>query len=152
MAHFCSSCGVQMADNAAFCPGCGKPAAATQSPATPNLNPSTAPVQASAGGIQDNIAGMLAYLLIPAIIFLVMEPYNRNKFIRFHSFQAIFMEIGWIIVNAILGTLAFLGFFLLPILWLAFTILWVVCLIKAYQNITFKLPIIGDLAEKQANS
>jgi uncharacterized membrane protein len=140
-----------MDDNAAFCPGCGKPAAG-QASQSASPTPGTAPAQVpAAAGLQDNIAGMLAYLLIPAIIFLVMEPYNRNKFIRFHSFQAIFLEIGWLIVNAVLGILAFLGIFLLPILWLGFTILWVVCLIKAYQNQIFKLPLIGDIAEKQAN-
>lgn len=148
MARFCSSCGVQMDDNAAFCPGCGKPVSAAQSSAATGPSPARTP---AAAGLQDNIAGMLAYLLIPAIIFLVMEPYNRNKFIRFHSFQAIFLEIGWIVVNAILSIFAFLGIFLMPILWLGFTILWIVCLIKAYQNQMFKLPVIGDIAEKQAN-
>jgi uncharacterized membrane protein len=140
-----------MDDNAAFCPGCGK-SMAGQASASAASTPGAAPAQVpAAAGLQDNIAGMLAYLLIPAIIFLVMEPYNRNKFIRFHSFQAIFLEIGWLIVNAVLGVLPFLGIFLLPILWLGFTILWVVCLIKAYQNQIFKLPVIGDIAEKQAN-
>jgi uncharacterized membrane protein len=150
MARFCSSCGVQMGDTAAFCPSCGKPAWTSESAAPAGIPTSSGPTQAGAG-LQDNIAGMLAYLLIPAIVFLVMEPYNRNKFIRFHSFQAIFLEIGWILVNAVLGLFSFVGIFLLPILWLAFTILWVVCLIKAYQNQMFKLPLIGDLAEKQAN-
>lgn len=152
MARFCSSCGVQMDDNAAFCPGCGKTVASAQPSGSAAPASTAAPAQAPpVAGLQDNIAGMLAYLLIPAIVFLVMEPYNRNKFIRFHSFQAIFLEIGWLIVNAVLGILAFVGIFLLPILWLGFTILWVVCLIKAYQNQMFKLPIIGDIAEKQAN-
>jgi uncharacterized membrane protein len=41
----------------------------------------------------DNVAGMLAYItIIPAIVFLVMEPYNRNRFIRFHSWQSIFSQ------------------------------------------------------------
>ena len=151
MARFCSSCGVQMDDAAAFCPGCGK-ATGTSQTATAGAAPATAPTQAPASGLQDNIAGLLCYLLIPAIIFLVMEPYNRNKFIRFHAFQAIFLEIGWIIVNAVLGMLAFIGIFILPILWLGFTILWIVCMIKAFQNQTFKLPVIGDIAEKQAGA
>jgi uncharacterized membrane protein len=141
-----------MDDAAAFCPGCGRPTAVSQ-PSSPDASSSAAPTQAPAAlaGLQDNIAGMLAYLFIPAIIFLVMEPYNRNKFIRFHSFQAIFLEVAWAIVVAVLGSLAFLGFFLLPILSLGMTIVWVVCLIKAYQNVMFKLPLIGDFAEKQAN-
>ena len=151
MARFCSSCGVQMDDAAAFCPGCGKPTGISQTP-TAGTAPAAAPTQAPASGLQDNVAGLLCYLLIPAIIFLVMEPYNRNKFIRFHAFQAIFLEIGWIIVNAVLGMLAFIGLFILPVLWLGFTILWVVCMIKAFQNQMFKLPMIGDIAERQAGA
>jgi uncharacterized membrane protein len=141
-----------MDDAAAFCPSCGKPTAA---PATASAGaaPAAAPTQAPpAAGLQDNVAGLLCYLLIPAIIFLVMEPYNRNRFIRFHAFQAIFLEIGWIIINAVLGMLAFIGIFILPILWLGFTILWIVCMIKAFQNQMFKLPLIGDIAEKQAGA
>lgn len=149
MARFCSSCGVQMDDAAAFCPGCGKPTGQSQAASSAGAAP--APAQAPAAGLQDNVAGLLCYLLIPAIIFLVMEPYNKNKFIRFHAFQSIFLEVGWIIVNAVLGMFAFIGIFLLPLLWLAFTILWVVCMIKAFQNQLFKLPVIGDIAEKQAN-
>jgi uncharacterized membrane protein len=141
-----------MDDNAAFCPGCGKSVVAAQPSASAAPGSTAAPKQAPpVAGLQDNIAGMLAYLLIPAIVLLVMEPYNRNKFIRFHSFQAIFLEIGWLTVNAVLGIIPFLGLVLLPILWLGFTILWVVCLIKAYQNQMFKLPIIGDIAERQSN-
>ena len=151
MARFCSSCGVQMDDAAAFCPGCGKPTAVAQSTAPAGATPAAVSTQA-AGGLQDNVAGLLCYLLIPAIVFLVMEPYNRNRFIRFHAFQAIFLEIGWIIVNAVLGMLAFIGIFILPILWLGFTILWIVCMIKAFQNQMFKLPLIGDIAEKQAGA
>ena len=151
MARFCSSCGVQMDDAAAFCPGCGKPTAVAQSTAPAGATPAAVSTQA-ASGLQDNVAGLLCYLLIPAIVFLVMEPYNRNRFIRFHAFQAIFLEIGWIIVNAVLGMLAFIGIFILPILWLGFTILWIVCMIKAFQNQMFKLPLIGDIAEKQAGA
>jgi uncharacterized membrane protein len=140
-----------MDDAAAFCPGCGKPTAVAQSTAPAGATPAAVSTQA-AGGFQDNVAGLLCYLLIPAIVFLVMEPYNRNRFIRFHAFQAIFLEIGWIIVNAVLGMLAFIGIFILPILWLGFTILWIVCMIKAFQNQMFKLPLIGDIAEKQAGA
>jgi uncharacterized membrane protein len=81
-----------------------------------------------------------------------MEPYNRNKFIRFHSFQAIIYEVAWIIVATILGLLPLLGLFLIPLVGLAFMIGWVVCMIKAFQNQIFKLPVIGDIAEKQANA
>ena len=145
MPQFCSSCGTQMADGAAVCPGCGKATAAT------------ATATASAGGLQDNVAGMLAYItIVPAIIFLVLEPYNRNKFIRFHAFQCVFFYVAMVVLWIILGIVAqipFLGWatvFLWPIIWLAGVIVWILLLVKAYGGQKFKLPVIGDLAEKQA--
>ncbi|HEU5404024.1 MAG TPA: zinc-ribbon domain-containing protein [Terriglobales bacterium] len=142
---FCSSCGAEVAGNAAFCPRCGKPtAAASAGPAAP------APAAAPAAGLQDNVAGLLCYFLIPAIIFLVMEPYNRNKFIRFHAFQSIIYEIVWIVVAAVVGMLPIINLLLLPVASLAFFIGWIICLIKAFQGQMFKLPVIGEIAEKQA--
>ena len=107
----------------------------------------------------DNVAGMLAYVtFIPAIIFLVVVPYNRNRFIRFHSFQNIFFHVAWIalwIALSIVGMLPFLGWasvLIWPIVGLAGFVVWLVLLLKAYQGQMFKLPIIGDIAEKQANA
>ena len=107
--------------------------------------------------MQDNVAGMLAYItIVPAIIFLVLEPYNRNKFIRFHAFQCIFFYVAMVVLWIVLGVVAqipFLGWatlFLWPIIWLAGVIVWILLLVKAYGGQKFKLPVIGDLAEKQA--
>jgi uncharacterized membrane protein len=141
MPQFCASCGTQMADGAAVCPGCGK--------ATSGAAAATAAAPA-AGGLQDNVAGMLAYFtIIPAIIFLVMEPYNRNKFIRFHAFQCLFMAAVYVAAQ-IICTVIPLFWVILPFLYLGFVILWILLVVKAYGGQKFKLPIIGDLAEKQA--
>jgi uncharacterized membrane protein len=151
MARFCSSCGTQMADNAAFCPSCGNAAIA----GTTGAAAAPAPVQgtaAPASGLQDNVAGALAYLVIPAIVFLVVEPYNKNKFIRFHSFQAIIYWIASIILQTIAWMIPILNLVLGPIIGLAIFIGWIVLLIKAFQGTMFKLPVIGDMAEKQAGS
>ena len=112
----------------------------------------------------DNVAGMLAYItVIPAIIFLVVEPYNKNRFIRFHSWQNIFMHIAavalWIalfIVSAVLAVIPILGHLVAFLLWMVlsvgFLIVWILMLIKANQGQMYKLPVIGDMAEKQANA
>jgi uncharacterized membrane protein len=112
----------------------------------------------------ENVAGMLAYFtIIPAIIFLLIEPYNRNRFVRFHSFQCLFtavgliaVQIGLVIVSAILHLIPVLGWVVAAILWplygLAVFALWLLLVIKAYQHQMFKLPIVGDLAEKQAGA
>ena len=143
---FCSVCGAQIPDGSTTC-------AAHSSAAAPAASGT------QTGGLADNIAGMLAYVtIIPAIIFLVVEPYNKNRFIRFHAFQCIFFCLAWIVLGIALNILAaipVLGWMTLlvwPLIGLAGLIIWVVLLLKANQGLMFKLPVIGDLAEKQAGA
>lgn len=130
--------------------------------ACPNCAGGAQPVAttASSAGLTDNVAGMLAYVtIIPAIVFLVLEPYNKKRFIRFHAFQCIFLAIALTalaIAMSILWHIPFLGwaiyFLLWPLIGLGELILWIILLLKAYQGQMFKLPVIGDMAEKQANA
>jgi len=40
---------------------------------------------------------MLGYVtIIPAIVFLLIAPYNKSRFVRFHSFQCIFLTVAWV--------------------------------------------------------
>ena len=144
---FCSSCGTQIPDGSTVCPACASRA------------PVPVTTQPSAGGLTDNVAGMLAYVtIIPAIIFLVLEPYNRNRFIRFHSFQSLFFFIALIALHFALSILTFMPMMALITLPLHLVIslggfvLWIILLIKANQGQMYKLPVVGDLAEKQANA
>ncbi len=103
-------------------------------------------------GMPDNTAGALAYVtIIPAIIFLVMEPYNRNPFIKFHAWQSIFLGIAWFAV-CIVGIIPILGWIIFFFGILVLFVCWIMCLLKALKGERFKLPLIGNLAEKQANS
>jgi uncharacterized membrane protein len=145
---FCSVCGTQVADGTTMCAahvaaGSGGAATATT----------------QAGGLSENVAGMLAYVtIIPAIVFLVVAPYNRSKFIRFHSFQCIFLTVAWValgIAMSIIGMIPVLGWVTLaiwPVIGLAGLALWVILLIKANQGQMWKVPFIGDMAEKQASA
>lgn len=147
---FCSACGTQVPEGAAGCPKCGKamgPSGGGGSPAS------------GAGGLADNVAGMLAYItIVPAIIFLVIEPFNRNRFVRFHAFQSIFFCVGWTVLwiaLSVVGMIPVLGWatiLIWPLLGLGGLIIWVLLLVKAYAGQMFKLPVIGDIAEKQANA
>ena len=144
---FCSGCGTQIADGTTMCPACSAKVSASGT------------AQGTTGGMTDNVAGMLAYItIIPAIIFLVMEPYNKRRFIRFHAFQSLFFGVAWIalwIALSIVGMIPFLGWatlLLWPLIGLGGLIVWVILLIKANQGQMFKLPVIGDMAEKQANA
>src|SRR5260370_28499967 len=123
---------------------------------------STAPSPAStpaSGGLADNTAGMLAYItIIPAIIFLVMEPYNKNKFVRFHAFQNIFFAIALTVLWIVLMILGFV-LHIIPILgWMLHLLLasglgigrfivWVMALIKANKGENSKLPYLAALAD-----
>ncbi len=158
---FCSACGTQMADNAAFCPKCGRAAApagaAAGSPVPPPAPASYDTSAAAAAPMQENIAGMLAYFtIIPAIIFLLIEPYNRNRFVRFHSFQCLFTCAALIVLQIVLSFFSYiipvLMFGVYGLLGLAELALWILLVVKAYQHEMFKLPIVGDLAEKQAGA
>ena len=161
---FCPNCGSQIADNVAFCPTCGKaagpanagtPVAAAAQPAP--QSPPVAANTAAAGPLAENIAGMLAYFtIIPAIVFLLIEPYNRNKFVRFHCFQCLFVAGALIVIHIGLSIVGYaLPLIVLPIwglLGLAELALWILLVVKAYQHQMFKLPIVGDMAEKQAGA
>ncbi len=154
MARFCSSCGSQLPDNVNNCPSCGKLAVQSVGGGV-----AAAPSQTSASGLTDNVAGLLAYItVVPAIVFLVLEPYNRNRFIRFHAFQSIFFAVAWTalwIVLSIIGAIPVLGFatvLIWPLVGLGGLIIWVLLVVKAYGGQMFKLPVIGDMAEKQANA
>jgi uncharacterized membrane protein len=118
----------------------------------------TPPPSTAQSGLSENAAGGLAYItIIPAIIFLVAEPYNKSSYIRFHSWQCIFLAAAWMVLNigirifaSIMSFMGVIAYALYPLLALAMLILWLMVLIKAFNGERFKLPFIGDLAEKQA--
>jgi len=145
----CTNCGSELMGAATFCARCGKATAG-----------SAAESPASVGGLQSNVAGGLCYLIgfITGIFFLVVEPYKRDRFVRFHALQAILLSVAWFAVYFVMGILsAMFPLQLWSVMWmlysllgLAFFLLWVFLMYKAYNNEQFKLPVIGDLAAKQA--
>jgi uncharacterized membrane protein len=160
---FCANCGSQV--DGRFCPKCGAAIAGGAGPAAPppNVpNPSGAPYAAATpAGLTENVACALCYALglITGILFLVLAPYNQNPKIRFHAFQSIFYSVFAIALGFVFGFMAILSggwtLFLLPIFWLiriGLFVLWLVLIIKAYQNQKLVLPILGPLAQQQAGS
>ncbi len=119
----------------------------SQSPQTPP------PSGSSGGGLEPNIAALLAYIFwVPAILWLVMEPYNKDRFIRFHSFQALSLGIAWIALSIVLSFIPILGWILLLFLPLVALGVMILCAYKAYNKEMYKLPMLGDFAEKQAGA
>ncbi len=154
---FCTACGAPLNEAAAFCARCGaevKRAAAAAGettsggPAAPG--PADGPGSSHpAPAISQNLAAMLCYVFFAAVIFLLVQPYNRNRFVRFHAFQSILFTIAWVVLHGVV-IIPYLGWALWPVVELAFLICWIVLLIKAYQGVMFKLPVIGDFAEQHA--
>lgn len=113
-------------------------------------------------GIQANVAGLLSYVLgwISGLIFILIE--KENKFVRFHAMQSIILFGGLSVLQVIVGVLNGILFaihlaVLVPVitllnglLMLAGFILWIVLMVKSYQGEKFKLPVVGDIAEKNS--
>lgn len=148
----CPECAAEMPASAAFCPGCGRP---MQVPPK---------VQGRVGFFPRNIAGALAYLtFIPAIGFLTLDPYRRDRFVRFHSIQCLLLWLACLIFGLVIRLLALL-LFMIPAIGvllislitvvaaLAAFFLWLVVVVKALQGYAFKLSVLGELAEHYAPS
>jgi uncharacterized membrane protein len=103
--------------------------------------------------IDDNIASALCYLLlgVTGVLLLYLEPYNHNRRVRFHAFQAIFLNLAiiifWVGISFVGKGLALL---ISPLFLLACLVLWLVLIWAAWQNERLVLPVIGPMAEKQA--
>ena len=100
-------------------------------------------------GLDENIAGLLCYVLgwISGLVFILIE--KENKFVRFHAMQSIIVFGILNIAGIILGWIPFVGLFLWPLISVLGLILWIVLMVKAYQGIMYKLPWAGDLAERR---
>lgn len=96
-------------------------------------------------GLPSNTAAALSYVLgwLTGIVFLLLE--KDDKFVRFHAMQSI-ITFG---VITLLSFIPVIGWMLSPILMILAFVLWLLLIFKAYQGEKFKLPVIGDFAEKQ---
>jgi uncharacterized membrane protein len=126
--------------------------------------PAVPPVTVTAASVssqfKDNLVAALAYItFIPAVVFVLIEPFKRNRFIRFHSFQSIFLTVATMVIAialrilySILTLVPVVGYLMawlaVAVAVLAWGILWLVLLVKALQGQSFRLPVIGSLAEK----
>ncbi|HSD46877.1 MAG TPA: DUF4870 domain-containing protein [Pyrinomonadaceae bacterium] len=121
----------------------------------------------SSTGLDENIAALLSYVFgwVSGLIFFLIE--KDSRLVRFHAMQSILLNVCiailgvviWIItfvliiIGAAAGDVIGMIFSLLAtLIWVVFSIAlliaWIMCLIKAFQSQYFKLPVIGNLAEK----
>jgi uncharacterized membrane protein len=165
VAAYCSHCGTELSGR--FCAKCGAPAPNAPGPGLggsdiprPAPPPSPAPPPISLPGLDENLAAALCYLvpIVTGVLFLFVEPYNRNKNVRFHAFQSIFFWIGVLLADAavdivfggILGGIN--SYELLRLVWSVFRLavlaLWLVLMYRAYMRQRWVLPVVGEMAQK----
>jgi uncharacterized membrane protein len=114
-------------------------------------------------GIAYNVAGLLSYILWPVacVLFLLIGPYNRNRFVRFHAFQSIFLGLAAIfvgialqIMTSILALIPIIGWIADGLIWIAFgiTLLMLVIMLmyKAYNGEQYGVAVIGNLARQES--
>jgi len=170
---FCANCGAAVVEGTAFCAGCGRPvgrgpqAVAVAQPAgagaqVTTAQPTVVNAQPASTGLTSNVAAALAYILgfITGIIFLVIEPYKHDRFVRFHAMQSILysaagivFRIGWsILVGALVDVSGWMALVLVPVglvISLGLFGFWIFLMYQAYSNREFRIPIIGAIAAKQ---
>ena len=142
---------------------------------SPYSTPPQGTGQKTAVGLEPNIAAALSYIWIVGVIFFIME--KENRFVRFHALQSIMYGVLWfvlvivlMIVNVLLmvivgvaagaagdagGIFGVLVSLISMLVWLIFPLVYlgtlILAAVKAYQGKTFKLPIIGKMAENIVN-
>jgi uncharacterized membrane protein len=117
-----------------------------------------AAMETQAGAPPDyRMIAALSYLLgvITGAIFLYVEPYSRDDFVRFHARQSIIFSIAWFAVQIIVGVFIsvmphpisrLLGF-LLSIFNIAVAVFWVILMYKAYSGERYRIPELADWAD-----
>jgi uncharacterized membrane protein len=146
---FCKACGQEIG-TATFCPKCGASQGTAAAPAAVPAAPAASPTE----GLQENVAGLLCYLLgwVTGIIFLLID---KRPWVKFQAAQSIVLFGGLTalrIALAFMGGLfgGFFGWGLSSILALVGVILWIMLMVKAYQHETFRVPIVADIADSIA--
>lgn len=145
---FCCQCGKPVAPHDAFCGVCG-----ARQEAVP-------PSKAGAGAFSDisaRNASLLCYIpfvgWIPAIVVLASNRFQKDRDVRFHAFQGLYLFVAWLVVDWAVSPFLHLsrdGFRFGPeiLLKLAVFCTWIFMLVKTAQNELFRLPLLGELADR----
>ena len=111
-------------------------------------------------GLSDNAASGIAYItFIPAILFLILPRYNRSAYVRFHAWQSLLLNVAAFLLSFIVTYLilpfmlreAVILLFIVRLIWGIWLAVWVVWAVAALNGKKLKLPLLGALADKEAN-
>jgi uncharacterized membrane protein len=130
-------------------------------------NPPPVQTTKSSTGLDENIAALLSYVLgwIGGLIFFLIE--KDSRLVRFHAMQSllfnvlvgvvaivvwvvwmVFFIVGSAIGDIVGGLVGIIGTLLWVVFFIGVAVAWIMCLVKAFQSQYWKLPIIGNFAEK----
>ena len=130
-------------------------------------NPPPVQTTKSSTGLDENIAALLSYIFgwVSGLIFFLIE--KESRLVRFHAMQSILLNaaaivfgivlwIAWVVIalifsqisSALASLVSIIIGLLIFVFWILMLVAVVMCLIKAYQKQYFKLPVLGNFAEK----
>ena len=121
-----------------------EPQAFSSAPAPPP------PAVAADSGLADNVAGAIAYItFIPAVLFLILDPYKNRTFVKFNALQCLGLYVCWFCVGVV-AIIPILGWIVAFVGIITVFVFWVICIVKAANGQLYKVPVIGDFVEKMA--
>jgi uncharacterized membrane protein len=147
MQKYCPKCGSQSAANANYCVDCGSSLKKVEAEGF-NLS-------FELPELPINISTASCYLLtfVSGMVMLNLDPYRKDPKIRFHAWQSIIFGILWatfVFIERVLTHVFPFLWFIVPFVHIGFFVLWILLIMKAYNKETFKLPIIGDIANMRS--
>ena len=178
---FCSKCGAENPDNAKFCSKCGADLAASVKTSKGEAKSKAEPAKGkavatkpeakvsdtgteSSTGMSANVAGLLCYVAtwVTGIVFVLLE--KKSTYVKFHAWQSIMtfgvLFVAWLILSTLLGAIGAMTFshgliifagVMNVVLWVIQLGLWITLIITAATGRMWKVPWVGNWAEKQAN-
>lgn len=147
---YCCHCGKEARAGDRYCGSCGAPQAAAGGGSSEILS-----------SVSPRAAALMCYIpvvgWIPAIVVLAAQRFRDNRFVRFHAFQGLYLFVAWLLVDWVIGPLLHLPgmssriFPMSAILKAVIFFTWIFMIVKTSQEETFKLPVLGELAERSVS-
>lgn len=164
---FCTQCGNQVQDTDLFCGRCGTAQAAAAAAgaaagasAASGAKPAAGAAASALGGIDARTASILCYIpivgWIASIVVLASDKFRNDTETRFHAFQGLYLFVAWLIVDWVIGPIgrisgSYMGMNPAKILKLVIFGTWIFMLVKVSHREHFKLPVLGEWAEKSVS-